>query len=195
VAAAKALDEFVPRDHWERSDGEVLCLGAGGAAIAITLGLADRAGGPSHITVVNRGPARLDALRAINAGRPGATKFAYIENADPRFNDRLIRLSPPGSLVINATGMGKDTPGSPITDAAEFPEGAYAWELNYRGELEFLHQALAQKERRRLQVHDGWRYFIHGWSTVIEEVFDIRITEVQLARLAALSESERPARA
>jgi shikimate 5-dehydrogenase len=96
--------------------------------------------------------------------------------------------------VINATGMGKDTPGSPITDAAEFPEGGLVWELNYRGDLQFLQQALQQRERRRLQVHDGWRYFIHGWATVIEEVFHLSLREDQVARLATLSESERPTR-
>lgn len=192
VAAGKALREFVPDDHWQKTGGEVLCLGAGGAAIAITLDLAERAGGPGRITVVNRSPARLEALRGIHAGRPSPPEFAYIENAEPRVNDQLVRKLPPGSLVINATGMGKDTPGSPVTDAVEFPEGAYAWELNYRGELAFLHQALSQKAGRGLQVHDGWRYFIHGWATVIEEVFDLTITEAQLSRLAALSESERP---
>ena len=53
---------------------------------------------------------------------------------------------PPASLVINATGMGKDLPGSPITDRGLFPMRGIAWELNYRGELQFLHQALAQRE-------------------------------------------------
>jgi shikimate 5-dehydrogenase len=185
VSASKSLREFLPEDQWGR---QVLCLGAGGAAIAITLNLAGRA---SRITVVNRSRGRLDALRAIHTGR---TAFAYVENADPHVNDSLVRDLPPGSLVINATGMGKDTPGSPLTDAVEFPEGAYVWELNYRGDLRFLHQALAQRTRRRLQVHDGWRYFIHGWAAVIEEVFDLEITDAQLERLAALSESERPLR-
>src|SRR4029077_20272380 len=61
VAARKALAELLPEDHWGR---EVLCLGAGGAAIAITLNLAGRA---PRITVVNRSRGRLDALRAILA--------------------------------------------------------------------------------------------------------------------------------
>ena len=65
------------------------------------------------------------------------------------------------------------------------------WEVNYRGELEFLKQALRQRTGRALQVHDGWRYFIHGWVTVIEEVFDLQIRDDQLARLAVLSEPER----
>jgi shikimate 5-dehydrogenase len=191
VAAGRALREFLPDDHWQKTGGEVLCLGAGGAAIAITLDLTDSAEGPARITVVNRSPARLEALRGIHAGRAGAAEFVFLENADPLVNDQLVGNLPPGSLVINATGMGKDTPGSPITDAAEFPQGAYAWELNYRGELAFLHQAHRQDAKRRLHVHDGWRYFIHGWATVIEGVFNLDITEAQLSRLAALAESER----
>jgi shikimate 5-dehydrogenase len=90
--------------------------------------------------------------------------------------------------------MGKDTPGSPITDAAVFPAGGLVWELNYRGELPFLGQALRQRASRGLQVHDGWRYFIHGWAAVIEEVFDVKIGEERLSRIATLSEGERPAR-
>jgi shikimate dehydrogenase len=143
---------------------------------------------------VNRSPARLRAMQAIHAKLGPSTHVEYIENTDAHANDELVCLLPPGSLVINATGMGKDTPGSPVTDAAEFPESGLVWELNYRGDLQFLRQALNQSERRRLGVHDGWRYFIHGWATVIEEVFDLRIDDDQLARLAALSEGERPVR-
>jgi shikimate dehydrogenase len=197
IAAGRSLGEFLPQDHWRKTSGEVLCLGAGGSAIAITVNLirlAANSDGPSRITLVNRSPGRLEAMRAIHSKLQPATGIDYIENVDPRVNDRLVRDLPPGSLVINATGMGKDTPGSPITDAAEFPEAGLVWELNYRGDLQFLQQALKQKERRRLQVHDGWRYFIHGWATVIEEVFHLSLQEDQVSRLATLSESERPTR-
>jgi shikimate 5-dehydrogenase len=193
IAAGKSIDEFLREDHWQKTGGEVLCLGAGGSVIAITIDLLKRAG-PPRIAVVNRSPARLKAMRAIHAKLSPATEIDYIENVDPQVNDQLVRDLPPGSLVINATGMGKDTPGSPITDEAEFPEGGLVWELNYRGDLQFLQQALQQRERRRLQVHDGWRYFIHGWATVIEEVFHLSLREDQVARLATLSESERPTR-
>ena len=71
---------------------------------------------------------------------------------------------PPGSLVVNGTGMGKDSPGSPITDQGVFPEKARVWELNYRGELGFLHQARRQEAARALFIEDGWRYFVHGWT-------------------------------
>jgi len=115
-----------------------------------------------------------------------------VENSDPRGNDRLLAELTPGSLVINATGMGKDTPGSPITDAALFPEQGYVWELNYRGELEFLHQAERHVAGRHLHVEDGWRYFIHGWAVVMEHVFEIDIKREKLARMATVSEPGRP---
>ena len=148
----------------------------------------------SRITVVNRTAGRLEAMRAIHSQLAPAAEVRYVENSDPRTNDRLIGDLPPRSLVINATGMGKDRPGSPITDAAVFPEGAYAWELNYRGKLEFLHQALRQAGGGGMHVEDGWRYFIHGWAVVMEHVFEIAIDGPKLDRLAAVSESERPRR-
>ena len=45
----------------------------------------------------------------------------YICNQDPLVNDAIMAGLPEDSIVINATGMGKDTPGSPITDAGLFP--------------------------------------------------------------------------
>jgi shikimate dehydrogenase len=72
--------------------------------------------------------------------------------------------------------MGKDTPGSPVTAAGIFPQNGIAWEFNYRGELDFMHQALAQVDARNLQVEDGWVYFLHGWSQVIAEVLHIDLT-------------------
>lgn len=190
IAAGKSLEEFLPKEPCE-----VICLGGGGSAIAITLYLMrrePRSSRPTRIKVVNRTEPRLDALRAIHAQLNSETQVEYVANSDPRVNDDLLKGLPPGSLVINATGMGKDTPGSPVTDAGVFPLGSYVWELNYRGELGFLHQALAQRYERQLHLRDGWRYFLHGWLTVIEEVFGLTIDDHQFNTLAALSESERP---
>ena len=77
--------------------------------------------------------------------------------------------------MINATGLGKDAPGSPLTDSVEFPENGYVWEFNYRGDLVFLDQAFSQKEKKNLTIEDGWIYFIHGWTRVVAEVFHIEI--------------------
>lgn len=58
------------------------------------------------------------------------------------------------------------------------------WEFNYRGSLEFLAQAREQEADRDLIVIDGWRYFIHGWSQVIAEVFGLTLTDELVERLA-----------
>ena len=99
----------------------------------------------------------------------------------PEWNDLVVESLPEGSIVINATGMGKDRPGSPLTDACKFPMHGIVWEFNYRGTLEFMHQAEAQQQERHLQIEDGWTYFIHGWTQVIAEVFHIDITGERLA--------------
>ena len=97
------------------------------------------------------------------------------------------------SLVVNATGLGKDLAGSPVSDRALFPAGAVVWELNYRGTLEFLQQAARQAGSGQLVVHDGWEYFLFAWKAVIEEVFRLTISPQQFARLVGLAEPLRPA--
>ena len=92
--------------------------------------------------------------------------------------------------MINATGLGKDAPGSPLTGAAQFPENGIAWDFNYRGDLLFLKQARAQEKLRKLKVEDGWVYFLHGWTRVIAEVFHVHIPTAgrvfdELSRIAA----------
>ena len=96
----------------------------------------------------------------------------------------------PGSLVVNATGLGKDAPGSPITDQANFPANSLVWEFNYRGDLLFLRQAKAQESARNLTIEDGWTYFVHGWTRGVADVFDVDIPTQgsdfdELSRIAA----------
>jgi shikimate 5-dehydrogenase len=194
ISAGKTLDDMLAQGYWRESGGELLCLGAGGSAIAIALHLLttrppeDR---PRRIVVANRSQPRLDALRAILEQLEHDVPVEYHRNADASVNDELMNGLAPGSLVINATGMGKDTPGSPISDNGVFPRNGIAWELNYRGELDFLQQARAQEAQRDLTVHDGWTYFIYGWTAVIEEVFDLALTRAQLDGLTEIADELR----
>jgi len=87
--------------------------------------------------------------------------------------------------------MGKDRPGSPLTGSVVFPRHAIAWEFNYRGALEFLHQAEAAQSRRELTVVNGWEYFIHGWSQVIAEVFHIPMPPERVAELSRIASTVR----
>jgi shikimate 5-dehydrogenase len=153
-------------------------MGAGGSTIALTWHLSQAARGadrPSRIIVSNRSQPRLDHLRAIHASLGHGIPVDCVPAPRPEDNDRVLAGLRPGGLVINATGLGKDAPGSPLSSSARFPQGAIAWDLNYRGDLVFLDQARAQAASRGLQVEDGWTYFIHGWTQVIAEVFDIAI--------------------
>src|SRR5690606_5507714 len=184
----------VPRGHFA-GDAEVLCLGGGGSAVAISMALAsfpDSVDRPRRMTIVNRSESRLAHLREVHASLSSDIEFQYLVHADPRQNDRLMADLPPGSVVINATGMGKDLPGSPISDSARFPLDGLAWELNYRGELDFLHQARRQAAQRRMHVEDGWVYFLHGWTSVIAEVFDVDIDERTFAALDEAAGDARP---
>ena len=103
-------------------------------------------------------------------------KIDTILSSDATYNDNIMANLPSHSIVINATGMGKDTPGSPVTDDGVFPRNGIAWEFNYRGELDFMHQALRQTTSQNLRVEDGWVYFLHGWSQVIVEALHIDLT-------------------
>jgi shikimate 5-dehydrogenase len=190
ISSGRALEEFVPDGHWAETGGEALLFGAGGSNLAITLHLmtvrpqGDR---PRRIVIVDRSAGRLASLRAVHERVDSGVRVEYVENSEPRENDRLLAALPRGSLAVNGTGMGKDIPGSPISDAATFPERGLVWELNYRGDLDFLQQARRQEQVRELVVEDGWRYFIHGWTAAIEEVFQVEITPAALDELAALA--------
>ena len=113
-------------------------------------------------------------------------EFEFVHNPNPTDNDKSVAKLPPYSLVVNGTGLGKDAPGSPITDDCLFPEHGLVWEINYRGELIFMDQANAQKQARDLTVEDGWIYFIHGWTQVVSEVFHVDLKDKipQLSEIA-----------
>jgi shikimate 5-dehydrogenase len=186
ITAGRSLDAIIEPGYFGRTGGEVLCFGAGGSAVATLLHLINKpAKGdrPSRFVVVNRSQPRLDHMRSMVEQLQTDIAVEYILNADPQRNDALMARLPEASIVINATGMGKDTPGSPITDAGLFPRRGIAWEFNYRGELDFLHQALRQRALRDLLVEDGWVYFLHGWSQVVAQVLHVDLTDALFARL------------
>jgi shikimate dehydrogenase len=186
ITAGLSWEAFVQSGHWGPTSAHVMCIGAGGSAVAISVyvsGLPDPADRPTRFVVVQRSLPRLEKLQAIHANLDTDIEFKYLLNEDPVKNDEIMASLPPGSMVINATGMGKDRPGSPVTDNGLFPVNGLVWELNYRGELDFLHQAERQAESRNLTVEDGWVYFLHGWSQVIAEAFHLDLTPELFAEL------------
>ena len=190
ISSGLSIDGFLGADYWCRTGGEVFSIGAGGSTIALTWHLMRRERAPnvpSRIIVSNRSAPRLDEIRHIHAQIDSDVPVDYVLAPASADNDAVLPGLKPGSLIINATGLGKDAPGSPLSDAAAFPEGAVVWDLNYRGDLIFLDQARAQAARRNLTIVDGWTYFIHGWTQVIAEVFAIEIDPGERS-MAALTE-------
>jgi shikimate dehydrogenase len=190
ISAGLTMDAIVGKGYFRRTGGDVLIFGAGGSALAILLHLAnkqDEEDRPKKVFIVNRSEGRLVNARAMVEKLATDLQVYYIHNSDPMQNDALLASMPEHSIIINATGMGKDTPGSPITQFGLFPKYAIAWEFNYRGELDFMHQAMTQKRSRQVKVEDGWVYFVHGWTQVIAQVMHINLTQDLFNRLAMIA--------
>jgi len=194
ITAGLSLEAIIEPGYFERTGGHVFCLGAGGSAVATLLYLINKKESgdrPEKFIAVNRSSGKLDHMAEMVSKYDTDIDVEYIHNSDPIVNDKVMARLPDHSVVINATGMGKDTPGSPLTDEGIFPQNGIAWEFNYRGELDFLHQALKQVDSRNLQVEDGWIYFLHGWSQVIAEALHIELTPELFQELDAAASSVR----
>lgn len=178
ITSGLSLEAFCPKDYWSKTGAEMCLLGAGGSSLALTtyfMKSKPKNEWPSKIYVTNRSLPRLEEMQKIHGELKSGLNVEYFHCPTAEHNDAVVNRLKPGSMVVNATGLGKDAPGSPITDAAQFPMNGFAWEFNYRGDLVFLDQANAQKKAQKLTVEDGWIYFIHGWTRVIAEVFHIDI--------------------
>jgi shikimate 5-dehydrogenase len=178
ISSGHALDALLPPRYFEQTGADLFVIGAGGASVAISWCLLhpDRGADiPARVVVSDLSSERLEEIRRVHRELGTPVAVDYVLAAKPEDNDRVLAGLKPGSLVINATGLGKDRPGSPVSEMALFPRDGYVWELNYRGALVFLEQARRQEAERRLGIADGWVYFVHGWTQVIAEVFDIEI--------------------
>jgi shikimate 5-dehydrogenase len=196
ITSGLSLKAFIPADHFKKTGAEICLLGAGGSSLALTAYMMQNMKThewPSCIHITNRSPKRLDEMKKIHAQINPGIKLEYYLCPEAKDNDNVVNRLKPGSLVINATGLGKDAPGSPVTPSAVFPINGFGWEFNYRGELIFLDQLRAQEKKQNLHVEDGWTYFLHGWTRVIAEVFHVDIP-VSGPVFDALSETAKKVR-
>jgi shikimate 5-dehydrogenase len=192
ISSGLAMEDFLKPNYWKETDAEVLVLGAGGSAVAFTSYLMQEKhldNVPSRIIVCNRSLPRLEEIIGIHETLKTMSIRNYHLTPTPEEADTVMNSLKPYSLVVNATGLGKDRPGSPITDKAIFPEKGIAWDFNYRGNLLFLKQAKAQVYERNLRIEDGWIYFIHGWTQVIFEVFHLDVDKPKFEELVKIAHS------
>jgi len=194
ISSGLALENFVPQNFWEDYDGDVLLLGAGGSSLAMSVYLAQekfKNNVPKKIIIANRSVPRLESAKEILNDIHPKINFEFVHNPTPKENDATLASLKPHSLIVNATGLGKDAPGSPLTNDCNFPKNSLVWEINYRGDLLFKDQAEQQQIEKDLHVEGGWIYFIHGWTQVISEVFDIAIDDNMLEVLSDIAKSEQ----
>ncbi len=179
ITSGLALERIAPAGYWRKTGADLLLLGAGGSSLALTMYLKEKKanGGdvPARIIVDNRSRPRLDEMKKIHREIGFDIPIEYHLCPKATDNDAVLDSLKPGSMVVNATGLGKDGPGSPLTEAGVFPENGLVWEFNYRGDLLFLDQARAQEQKRNLRIVDGWDYFLYGWTRVVAEVFQVEI--------------------
>jgi shikimate dehydrogenase len=181
ISVGRVVDRIWPDTH-----GQVVCLGAGGTALAL-----------AHHLSQTRAAVRLicaDLSRAAVERLVRQARCPVSGHVGQGPWDDLVGSAPPGSLIVNATGMGKDRPGSPITSRAWFPKRAVVWDLNYRGELQFLAQGRQQEDEFELCVHDGWQLFCHGWAAALTPVLDLPDEPDLGDRFAEAARSLEPSR-
>lgn len=194
ITCGMAMEEFIPKNYWrDHPEASVMIMGAGGGAISMCAYFLrkDHAGNqPKRIVVCNRSEKRLLELEAIcKRLGTGPVECEFHLTPAPGQNDAVLAQMPTGSLIINATGLGKDRPGSPLQNGTLFPQDALVWEINYRGDLLFQKQAESQRAERNLQIYNGWMYFVYGWTQVMAEVFHEEILGEKLHRLSDIAAS------
>jgi shikimate dehydrogenase len=182
----------------------VLCIGAGGAAIALMLAMrldiagtlaaqrpVIRAGRATRgpLTIVGRDQESLDNVRAVRdrCGIPAGGAGLLLAPGQDAVA-RHVGSAAPRTVVINATGLGKIQPGSPMPDEAPFPPESVAWDFNYRGPLTFLGQA----RRAGVATEDGWDYFVAGWSAALAAITGQELTAGLLGQAVRSARPFRP---
>ncbi len=168
-AQTKVLRKIIPARHWEETGGYALIMGAGGAGLALVYTLVNQDDKPVKIIITEVNAKRVVQVSKILKDHI-ATGQVEVEKVSGQ-SDKILSNIPPSSLIVNASGLGKDLPGSPISNNAEIPLNSIIWEFNYRGDLEFLKIAQRQRDCKNLIIENGWNYFIFGWGYVMSKVF------------------------
>lgn len=164
------LESLTASQAWLEGNRHVYILGAGGAGLAALWNLGGMGiGEAKRITIVEPNIERRGLAERLSSSSSFQCPTTVVAGKDGQA-DSYINSLERGPLIINATGLGKDRPGSPVSSNFIFPQSAVVWDFNYRGELEFLGQAEKQAKERNLSVHDGFQYFACGWSVVMSRV-------------------------
>lgn len=169
-------------------DSDICILGCGGAGIALgytILKVYNTYFNKVIMTDINLD--RLDQAKRIllTYDNQNKLKFVYVKSIQD--SDNVVNNLSSKSFVVNATGVGKDVDGSPVSDNVQFPYGGCVWEYNYRGNLKYMQIATEQAVEKQLSIYDGFEYFVYGWTTVISRVLNIDIARSNFDILANIA--------
>ena len=137
------LDASVP--GWDAKLGEVVVLGAGGAARAIVCGLIER--GFQHIHVVNRTLGRAEALKA-----------RFGPAVQPAHWSAVPHLLPRAAMLINATSLGMTGQRPLEIDLAPLHRDTVVADIVY---VPLVTPLLAAARARGLATADGLGMLLH----------------------------------
>jgi shikimate dehydrogenase len=160
---------------WDRRTKSAVVLGAGGAARAILHGLLMR--GVERIALINRTPARAEALAAHFGGRVEAKGF-----------DELASVLGEADLLVNATSLGMQGGPKLGLDIGPLKAGAVVYDIVYVPlETELIKAARA----RAHPVIDGLGMLLHQAAPAFERFFGVRPRVSPGLRTAILAALEK----
>jgi shikimate dehydrogenase len=198
LSTTYSIKNMLGQNYWQNNISDVVCFGAGGVARSIALSLiydfessspltTKQSYMPRRLFLVDIDQQQLRAIESLLEKKNGNIETKYFYHSAASDNDELLSKLAVGSLIINASGLGKDQPGSPLTDQAIFPVESVIWELNYRGERHFLKQARSQEIQQKLHIHDGWLCFLYGWTQALQLMLRQRFSVQQFQQLASVA--------
>ena len=129
---------------------------------------------PSRLIVTNRSLPRLDEIRHFH-GQIAPRCPSSITTRRSRTDRPAPAGLKPGSLVINATGLGKDAARLAADGRRRLAREGTGLGFQLSRRLDVFASGPRRGRPGNLQIEDGWIYFIHGWTRVIAEVFHIDI--------------------
>ncbi|WP_158691059.1 hypothetical protein [Streptomyces sp. 351MFTsu5.1] len=190
---AHALEDLF-RTPWPGVENrDVFIIGAGGAGTALAYVLSSlNSEQPVTVTVADNDLRRVEILRAKLANWVDGRLVTVTEMS---CHSEFIENMNFGSIIVNASGSGKDWPGNPLSSAVKFPRGAVLWDLNYRflpqSEPTFLETGLRQAASRQLRLLDGWNLFLWSWAVALNALFDLHDPIIAFRAVKRVSDNWR----
>lgn len=191
---AQTIDDLSVANPLVSPGSDVVLFGAGGAGLSLLVCLARRAAERfwdiGRVMVIDTDRARLErAVEVATSCDPTMHMIAVVSSGELTLGD-LVPLTS-GTLFVNATGLGKDRPGSPVRLPVDWPADSKVWDFNYRGDLSFLDEA-AKAIDRGVLAYNGWRLFTNGWAESLAEILGAEGLRTRRSRFQTIRDSAMP---